>query len=285
MILSAILPLLPFVQSPVLLSLDGKIFIADQNGAEERFVANSDLACWSPDQSKIVLERENSIFILDLKGRETAIWKAAEGAEITGLTWGPSSAQATVSSVADALAGSSILFSVQSRSGASIYQIVPEQGSRATRLDWLTSFTGLRFAEVDHPSWSPSGDHLAFTVNGDLWMANRIAPEDGSLGGWVSGRVAAAASYDGGTCYGSHWTTVVSKIVWAPNEGSLAYTLTRIGGSGVDEVYRLRLNFGEDRQVTEQGRLVSDQSHDMYFDQSGNLHYRIESAWKVDNNG
>lgn len=280
MLLCALLLLVPRQDASSLIVEDGHVSLIATDKSQ-RLIGLGDFAAWSPDHAQIVLSRADRIVTVDLQGgRERTLWEAGKEEEVTGLTWGPAAAQERTGLGLATTPGSSILVSVENREGNGIYQIIPESRIAPVKLNWL-SRAGLNMPDISAPSWSPSGKYLAYTVSGDIWLAVKVEGDSEGAGGWMIRRLVACASYDGGTYYGSHWTTVADRIAWKPDESGFAYHTTRIGGSGEDDVNVVRFNVKDDSPELVSDERISEDSRSFYFSTDGTLHYREGDAWKV----
>lgn len=248
---------------------DNNIWISNGDGTDQKLlIENGKTPSWSPDKSQIAFVRQNNIWVAKADGSKqrpiTWQWKEydpnrepwASGASIS---WHPKNGSLTYSHTevfkTERVSGTAEIIPTRNASravivGSSIFD-VPVNGtkpSKATvRYDLFEGGTSFFFADHAHPAWSPSGKKLAFTRNGDIWIAeakNGLEGEPPS--GWEVKRIAAVASYDEPTNRGSRSNRGATRLSWHPGGRHLAYGYDRLQGSGFNEVHLLDTESGKD---------------------------------------
>ena len=104
---------------------------------------------WSPDGTRIAFARSDGIHVVTLEGAERLV--APTAGEPSYPTWSPN--------------GSKLAFDVAGR----VYVVAPEEAAKPL-------LAGGPFSTVSPPSWSASGDALAYTGDGQL-RATRLLPK------------------------------------------------------------------------------------------------------------
>lgn len=96
------------------------------------------------------------------------------------------------------------------------------------------------------PSFSPDGTRLAYTCGFDICVAGA----DGT-GARVLARVAELSTPPGGGA--SNWSLGAQSVAWSPDGEWVAYTLARIGGAGVLDLWVMRADGSGRRKLYEGG--------------------------------
>ena len=253
---------------------DGNIWVSSGDGTDQKLVIkNGHAPAWSPDRSRIAFVRDNNIWLAEADGSRqrpvTSHWKKDDRKRDTGfsdvrirISWHPKSDSITfshpeefrverVDSTAGIVpaknaAGGTLI-------GTSIFEVRltgTEPGKAIVRYDLFEGGTGFFFADHANPAWAPSGKKLAFTRNGDLWIAGmKNGPEGEPPVGWEVKRVAAVASYDEPTFRASRSNRGATGLSWHPAGRHLAYGYGRLQGSGFNEVHLLDTETGRDSMI------------------------------------
>jgi Tol biopolymer transport system component len=234
---------------------DGDIWIANGDGTGQRRLIRKGVSpCWSPDRKQIAFARDSNIWIANADGtgqrQLTSAWKKtrSDEDETISLSWNPVDNLITFSheetySVRPQRGGA-----VQKIDGSALYAVSPTAERSAEPeviLDIGEQGAHYAYSHQDSPAWSKSGKWLAFARNGDIWTATRYdRRKEGSLWDawkWQISRLAAAARFDDPNSRASRTNLGVARLSWSPDEKSLAYSLTRLDGSGVWEIHLLRV--------------------------------------------
>lgn len=93
------------------------------------------------------------------------------------------------------------------------------------------------------PAFSPDGSRLAFTRDLDIWVAD----VDGN-GVRLLADVGEFIPSPGA----SNFSTGAQSVVWSPGGTHIAYVMSRVGGSGIQDIYVVRAD-GSERGVVYQG--------------------------------
>ena len=255
---------------------DNNIWASNGDGTGQKvIIENGQSPAWSPDKSRIAFVRDNNIWVAKADGSGqrpvTSQWKKDDPKRDPRLSdgrivicWHPKRGYLTFSrpeafraerleeaegaatakkAAGGVIAGSSIFDVRLSEAG-------PAQAS--VRYDLFAGGTGFLFADHGHPAWSPSGGKLAFTRNGDIWVAEMKSGDgDGPPIGWEARRIAAVASYDEPTFRASRSNRGATRLSWHPDGRRLAYGYERLQGSGFNEVHLLDTKSGRDAVIAE----------------------------------
>jgi len=238
---------------------DNTIWVANGDGSEQKLIIeNGHNPSWSHDKTRIAFVRDTDIWVAMADGSNqrpvTSGWKRDDahrdplspGVEIS---WNPMGDSLTFSRpdtfeavrVAAHAAGKAPHNSTKGIiAGTSLFDVPlgsQDPSKFVVRYDLFKGGTGFFFADNAHPAWSPTGDRLAFTRNGDIWIAE--VEKDAAGGppiGWNGKRLAAVASYDEPTSRGSRKNLGATHLSWHPNGRLLAYGYDRLQGSGFNEI-------------------------------------------------
>ena len=231
------------------------IWISNGDGSGRRLLINNgERPSWSPDHKRFAFFRDANLWLANADGsgqvQVTTRWKPADAGYsqkyTSRISWGP-------------LPGRVVF----SRPGAGVLEAFLGPGGGQLR----ELFGGEDGGIGDTcPVWSPSGEHLAWAREGDIWIARRnmaIAPGgdgDRTPYPWSYTRLAAVARYDYATDHGSMWGYGATHIAWSPNGNLLAYGMNRYGGSGIDRIRLMRLfRTGKEYEVSDMGlEVVTD---------------------------
>jgi dipeptidyl aminopeptidase/acylaminoacyl peptidase len=258
---------------------DNNVWVSNGDGTDQRpVIENGQSPAWSPDKSQIAFVRQNNIWVAKADGSEqrpvTSRWKEhgpnrARDSVDAGIciSWHPRNGSLTfshheafklertdsagIAPIPRKTAGDYIV-------GSSIFDVLlsgTEPGRVTVRYDVLQGGTTFFFVDHAHPAWSATGKKLAFTRNGDIWIAEaEIESEGEPPTGWNMRRLAAVASYDEPTNRSSTSTRGATRLSWHPGERLLAYSFDRLGGSGFNQVHVLDTVSGKDSVIVEDAR-------------------------------
>ncbi len=229
---------------------DGSIWTARADGhAQKLIIRNAGAPCWSGDRSKIAFYRDGNIWVANADGtsqRQLTHYGKSHSYKqsYVTITWNRRTGGLTFSRPDEIRAsGAGGRGWVQ---GMSILDLHPLSGKKqvlSVRFDVADRGTGFNFADNENPAWSKSGEMLAFTRNGDIWVA-QYYPGDGEGGraGWDVSRLATVAQYDSPTYRGSRENLAATSLSWSPDGTHLAYSLNRIDGSGVAQLHAITVH-------------------------------------------
>ncbi len=102
-------------------------------------------------------------------------------------------------------------------------------------------------------SFSPDGSLMTFIRNGDIWLAARgdRRPINGWNGWeWDISRIAAVASFDDPNWHGSRDNEGAIAATISPDHKSIAYVVSRLGGSGFSRLYISKFIRDSDGDIT-----------------------------------
>lgn len=247
---------------------DSNIWMSNGDGTDQKLIIeNGKLPSWSPDKSQIAFARRNNIWIAKADGSEqrpiTSHWKEDEPnrefrSSNLSISWHPKKALLTFShpEVFKAERVDGIVGIMPTREAAkgviftsSIFDIrltAIEPRKAIVRYDLFERGTSFFFADHAHPAWSPEGNKLAFTRNGDIWIAEAKNGFEGEAPiGWEAKRLVAVASYDESTYRSSRNNRGVTRLSWHPDGRHLAYGYDRLQGSGFNEAHLLDAKSGK----------------------------------------
>jgi Tol biopolymer transport system component len=266
---------------------DNNIWVSNGDGTDQRLIIeNGQTPSWSPDKSQIAFVRQNNIWVAKADGSKqrpiTSHWKEYERNREPwfsdlgiSISWHPRDGSLTFSHKEviklERVDGMGEIVPTRKAArgmivGSSIFDIrlgEIEPGKATVRYDLFEGGTSFFFTDHAHPAWSPSGKKLAFTRNGDIWIAEAKNGSEGEPpSGWEAKRLAAVASYDEPTHRGSRNNRGVTRLSWHPNERYLAYGYNRLQGSGFNEVHMLDTESGMDS-------IIVKDALDPYFSPDG----------------
>jgi Tol biopolymer transport system component len=248
---------------------DNNIWVSNGDGTDQKLIIeNGQNPSWSPDKSQIAFARQNNIWVAMADGSNqhplTSQWmesgpKREPSVAGVSISWHPKDGSVTFSHPEvlkiERVDGTAGIVPRRNAAkgeitGSSIFDIKTvgvEPNEAIVRYDLFERGTSFFFADHAHPARSPSGRKLAFTRNGDIWVA---VVKNGSAGeppiGWEAKRVAAVASYAEAPYRASSTNRGATGLSWHPDERLLAYGYDRLGGSGFNEVHLLDTVTGKD---------------------------------------
>jgi Tol biopolymer transport system component len=200
------------------------LYIANGDGTGTKQIVRDGITpVWSPNHSQIAFVRMRGVWVVNADGtNEKNLFTASgEDARIVGLSWGKQPGNPNAES---------ILFAAYSQNQTEIYRIDKNGTKWETPKLESTVQQWFHLSEQAYPVVSPSSKSLAYTANGDIWMA--ILDDDE----WRTGRVAAVAQYDLTARGGSNATLVARRLSWVPNARKLVYEFRRMWGTGTEEI-------------------------------------------------
>jgi len=266
---------------------DNNIWVSNGDGTDQRLIIeNGQTPSWSPDKSQIAFVRQNNIWVAMADGSKqrpiTSQWKDYERNRESwfsdlgiSISWHPRDGSLTFSHKEvfkpERVDGTGGIVPTRKAArgiivGSSIFDIRlsgTEPGKATVRYDLFEGGTSFFFTDHAHPAWSPSGKKLAFTRNGDIWIAEAKNGSEGEPpSGWEVKRLAVVASYDEPTHRGSRHNRGATRLSWHPDERHLAYGYDRLQGSGFNEVHVLDTKSGNDS-------IIVKDALDPYFSPGG----------------
>jgi len=255
---------------------DSNIWVSNDDGTDQKLILeNGQSPAWSPDKSRIAFVRDNNIWVAEADGGKpqpvTKLWKKGDSKNESrypdvSISWHPKNGSLTFSHPeafkVERLDGMAGIIPTQKAArgiivGSSIFDVplnAAEPGRAIARYDFFEGGTSFFFADHAHPAWSPSGRKLAFTRNGDIWIAaakgglDREPPSD-----WETRRVAAVAEFDEPVRRGSRYNQGATRLSWHPDGRRLVYAYDRLQGSGFNEIHLLDTLSGKDSVVVRDG--------------------------------
>jgi len=248
---------------------DNNIWVSNGDGTDQKLIIeNGKTPSWSPGKSQIAFVRENNIWVAMADGSNqrpiTSQWRKYDPnrkswSSNVSISWHPKNGSLTFSHPevfkAERVDGTGGIVPTRNVAGgvivgSSIFDVRlsgAEPGKATVRHDLFEGGTSFFFADHAHPAWSSSGKKLAFTRNGDIWIAEAKNGSEGEPpSGWEVKRLAAVASYDEPTNRGSRNNRGATRLSWHPDGRHLAYGYDRLQGSGFNEVHLLDTESGKD---------------------------------------
>jgi WD40-like Beta Propeller Repeat len=230
----------------------GGIWTSDGLGNHrKRIVAKGESPCWSPDHTRIAFIRKNGVWVTTADGTMTArVLKTPIDSESSVLAWGKGiSPSRTWEDVKDIWGDESILIAKEKN----LLEIPISHGRFGKPRPTFTERSGYD-GETAAPAISTDGKSAAISLNGDVWLARMVPAEGGGSGGWDLWRIAALATYDQATYRADAEIHYVQSLDFSPDGKTLAFELSRIGGSGYNVVGLIRnvprLKLGDESPLT-----------------------------------
>jgi len=197
------------------------VWISRADGRSAHLVARRATApSWSRDGRKIAFLRKDGAWICNGDGSAAhRVWRG----HASSLSWHPS--------------GLRLAISARLSRGEAILDVNLKTGTAAVfaGLSGWDTGTGFTFSGNAAPEWSADGRSLAFSRNGDVWLATAYNLP-GERAGWEVYRLVAAANFDAPTYRGSRENEEAYRFSWSRDGKRLAYAVRRKGGSGTANV-------------------------------------------------
>jgi len=240
---------------------EGNIWVANGDGPNQKLlITNAESPSWSPNKKQIAFSRDCNLWIAESDGSKqrplTKRWKKGNPDMcVLQISWNPRNPFITFSHpeyfrvYADRTRDFSYIHPQRNSviRGTSIFDVKindAEQKKLVVRFDTYEGGTSFNFTNHDNPAWSNSGQTLASTRNGDIWIAEM---QDESGSNWDATRLAAVASYDEPTWRASRENHGATHLSWSPDDKYLTYSNQRLQGSGFAELHVLETKNGNDR--------------------------------------
>lgn len=240
--LAALATLVAVVAKPdpswaILFTREDSVYRSTGTGLRPRKIIESGKnPAWSPDRKRILFARGVDIFLCDAEGRferrifagPTQAGLEPEREPIAPIPgWNPSNGRA-IATVYLSFSGSHSQIVDLDPSGKDRPQILfgPEDEA-----------TGFTFSSQAFGAWSRDGQHLAFSRNGDLWMADLTDSKAAGRYAWDATRIIAMARYDAPNWRGSRDNLGSRTISWFPDNKHVAVGRQRLQGSGTEELW------------------------------------------------
>ncbi|MBZ5499851.1 MAG: hypothetical protein LAP85_25920 [Acidobacteriia bacterium] len=248
---------------------DSNIWVCNGDGTDQTLIIENGLSpAWSPDKSQIAFVRRGNVWLARANGSNqlplTFQWtdsdvnRESRFSDVS-ISWHPGSGSVTFSHAeefkAERMNGTAgIDLDRKVANGVivatSIFDVLPrgtEPCKVIVRYDLFANGTGFSFADHAHPAWSRSGKKLAFTRNGDIWIAEAESASAGEPpSGWETTRLATVARFDEPTNRISRNNRGATRLSWHPDGRRLAYAYDRLQGSGFNEIHLLDTLSGKD---------------------------------------
>jgi Tol biopolymer transport system component len=241
---------------------DSNIWVCNGDGTDQKIIIeNGQRPAWSPDKSLIAFVRRGDVWLAMADGSNqlplTSQWadpaaNREPGFSDVSISWHPRDGSITFSHAevfkAERVHETAGIVPARNATsgvivGSSIFDMRPsgmEPGKAVVRYDIFSNGTSFSFANHGHPAWSPSGKKLAFTRNGDIWIAEAESSSAGEPpSGWEAKRLAAVAVLDEPTNRASRQNLGATRLSWHPDGRRLIYGYDRLQGSGFNEVHLL----------------------------------------------
>lgn len=221
---------------------DKNLYVSRGDGSGPKMVAQSaDTPCWSPDRRKLAFSRGNGLWIVDAQGKGLRrVLELKGAAEIDSLSWGN---RILTGKRGPLVQGQALVFSAQGK----LYQYaIPDKG--APYLEGLSCLYGNAVygrPAFRYPVWSPKKPYLAYSAEGDIWIAEQEGGTAGEGAGLLCGRLAATADYDIPNNRGSRTNVYAEGLSWSPDGKTIAFCRQRQFGSGVWQLCIVQAPSGE----------------------------------------
>lgn len=250
---------------------DKDIWVSNGDGTDQKLlIKNADNPSWSPNKKRIAFMRDCNLWVANSDGSKerplTSHWKKDSCRMFaSSISWNPKEPFITFSHPEKFIVYRSDTDGIlerksnlpQSICGNSIFDITVDGNSSTkavSRFDIYEGGTSFNFADHANPAWSCSGEKLAFTRNGDIWIAEKEPAEQGEENlslGWDVTRISATASYDEPTYRASRENHGATHFSWSPDEKYLAYSNIRLQGSGFAKLHLRDMKSGRDRVLAD----------------------------------
>ena len=260
----------------------GGIWVAKGDGTGARLlIKDGEAPAWSRDHRRLAFARGGNVWLANADGhgqRQVTKWRPARdqerpcGGRAIDIAWHPAGDRLIFSRpVRFTLRGEGDREGVVFR-GSTIYEMplgphpplfMAWEGITASPLwrspgpdRWWNAredTATYRFPDNSHPAWAPDGKRLAFSRNGDLWLATVVRERESQTGGLEGKRIAATARYDAATARTSRENVGVAHTCWSPDGRYLVYELERQSGSGTAEIWLLDTRRWKRALIEEEG--------------------------------
>ena len=243
---------------------EGGIWTADGTGQHrERVVAKGEYPTWSPDHSRIAFLVENEVWVASANGKTLElVFQTPKRDAPTGLAWSKGiSPDLTWKNQLPIWGQESLLVAT----GKKLLEIPVNHGLFGKPRSTFANRSGYQ-GSMSAPALTPDGKTGAISLNGDVWLARTVTPSGGGTGGWDLWRIAALASYDQATYRADAEIHCVQSLDFSPDGRTLAFELSRVGGSGYNVVGLIRniprLQLGDESPLTLRNVSIVSQSAD-----------------------
>lgn len=222
---------------PILFIRERALYRSTGTGMRARkLLDNAANPAWSPDRKRILFARGASIYLCDSEGRyERRVFAGPpqEGVEAGSEplepipAWHPTNGRALAT-----------VYLSGGGAKSQIMEIDPTGKEKPLILfgpdDDATGFT---FSSQAFGAWSRDGMHLAFSRNGDLWMADLTDSKPAARYAWDATRIIAMARYDSPNWRGSRNNLGSGHVSWFPDHKHVAVERRRLQGTGTEELW------------------------------------------------
>jgi hypothetical protein len=250
---------------------DDSIWLANGDGSRPHvIIRNASQPSWSPDRKRIAFARGHNVWVANANGSrqrplthlpklvshernpqstrdESGLppWVYGDDS-IEGISWGPGANRVTFATLEYYDVARTRNGDRDRILGSAIYDVPAGGAARSAPRVWFDVFDDdayCAFTFHTAPAWSARGDALAFARNGDVWLSKKVTdPNLARMMGRVpldTRRIAAIASYDAPNYRGSREDYHVTRLSWSRDKRWLAYGVSRVSGSGFQEVHVL----------------------------------------------
>ncbi len=243
---------------------NNSVWIYDFSSKKElELIKNADNPSCSPNGKQVAFTRNYNVWILDIKtGKQNKITKLKSlyKMEIQKLDWSPQnfilferieSYRVVSLNEKDLVFWPDDAFEPKSRNFLLPSIWIVKKNELPKKFIGYTGYgsatTGTHLNQVQTPAWSPDGKKIAFSRNGDIWMA-KVETLDNKK----EERIFPSAYLENSNG-ASPLSRGASNISWSPDGKRLVFSISRMYGSGVGELWIVEPDGSNSKKISSKG--------------------------------